>query len=267
MAEGPRSKRRALPRYTAPEEFFSEVQSIADDGSTAAAAESSTDALLRSRKTRDTRPIAQREDEYHRQWRKRTLSPPRADAFALASAAAAAVAGKATSSGKELPAAAAAERRRTYRTVLRERALEREEHELRAELAQRTAEAAADAAGANKTESEGEGEGYCCWQLSVLKGGATVEPQRSLAHGAVVRFGRDAAESDVVLAHPSCSSRHAKARVSAETGVRIVDLQSTNGTFLNGRRLEPGRYADVPDGAVVTFAASTREYVFMKRAR
>jgi pSer/pThr/pTyr-binding forkhead associated (FHA) protein len=97
-----------------------------------------------------------------------------------------------------------------------------------------------------------------------------------LQPGAVVKFGKDAS-SDVVLAHPSCSARHAKLRVprgeeevnDGETvgALCIVDLASTNGTRVEGRLLDTGRYVDLWDGATVRFADSSREYIFHRVKR
>jgi hypothetical protein len=60
----------------------------------------------------------------------------------------------------------------------------------------------------------------------------------------VFRVGRDAA-NDLRVEHASVSARHARIEVSGDSGIEVVDLGSSNGTFVNGiqierRRLEPG---------------------------
>ena len=45
----------------------------------------------------------------------------------------------------------------------------------------------------------------------------------------------------------------------------LMDLDSTNGTFLNGDKLEGARYYEIRNKDVVRFGESTREYVFMKK--
>jgi len=42
-----------------------------------------------------------------------------------------------------------------------------------------------------------------------------------------------------------------------------MDLESTNGTFLNGVRIDSARYYQLIKGDVLTFGASTREYVLL----
>jgi smad nuclear-interacting protein 1 len=42
-----------------------------------------------------------------------------------------------------------------------------------------------------------------------------------------------------------------------------MDLESTNGTFLNGIKIDPARYYQLKKGDVLTFGASTREYVLL----
>lgn len=43
----------------------------------------------------------------------------------------------------------------------------------------------------------------------------------------------------------------------------IMDLESTNGTILNGNKLEGRRYVEILPKDILKFASSTREYVFM----
>jgi pSer/pThr/pTyr-binding forkhead associated (FHA) protein len=62
-------------------------------------------------------------------------------------------------------------------------------------------------------------------------------------------IGRDA-DCDVVVDHPLASRRHA--RVSRDDRrFRLEDLDSRNGTFLNGERLPPSREKDPPAGRLL----------------
>ncbi len=98
---------------------------------------------------------------------------------------------------------------------------------------------------------------------------------------------------DIELAHPSCSKQHAviQFRMKEEMDddantiypvmcVRVphcsrlsrsppcspyvMDIGSTNGTFLNGTKLEPKRYVEMRHKDVLKFGFSTREYVLLK---
>ncbi|MFB0536565.1 MAG: FHA domain-containing protein [Anaerolineae bacterium] len=63
--------------------------------------------------------------------------------------------------------------------------------------------------------------------------------QEQILHKDVVTIGRDPA-SDIILAFPVVSRRHA--RLEKEGGIyKIVDLGSTNGTFVNGQRIKPAK--------------------------
>ena len=42
-----------------------------------------------------------------------------------------------------------------------------------------------------------------------------------------------------------------------------MDLKSTNGTFINGERIEPYKYYEIREKDVVKFGHSTRDYVFL----
>ncbi len=43
----------------------------------------------------------------------------------------------------------------------------------------------------------------------------------------------------------------------------IMDLESTNGTFLNGRRIASARYIELLAGDVLKFGSSSRDYVLL----
>ena len=86
-------------------------------------------------------------------------------------------------------------------------------------------------------------------------------------------FGRDRAVADIPTDHPSCSKQHAvlqyrsKRRFDDERGLEVtesvpylMDLEATNGTFLNNRRIEPRRYYQLLPKDCVRFGTSTREY-------
>jgi len=51
--------------------------------------------------------------------------------------------------------------------------------------------------------------------------------------------------------------------VISEIRPYIMDLDSKNGTFLNGEKLESARYYQLLQKDVIKFANSTREYVIM----
>ena len=77
--------------------------------------------------------------------------------------------------------------------------------------------------------------------------------------------------------HPSISSQHAVVQfreICKEddcgnyyylVNPYIMDLESTNGTFLNGEKIDSARYYELKHGDVIKFAGSTRDYVIMKQ--
>lgn len=88
------------------------------------------------------------------------------------------------------------------------------------------------------------------------------EAAQSLEKRAVVTFGK-LPENDVVIAHPSSSRLHALVVVSERYGPLLVDLEAPNGTFLDGRRLEPFKGARLVSGvSSVQFGTSSRRYTF-----
>src|SRR5687768_386146 len=69
-----------------------------------------------------------------------------------------------------------------------------------------------------------------------------------LRRGAALTVGR-ALSSDVPLLDPTVSRRHASL-VADETGIELSDLGSSNGTFVNGERVDRARIAA---GDILTF--------------
>ncbi|KAI7157238.1 SMAD/FHA domain-containing protein [Hortaea werneckii] len=87
--------------------------------------------------------------------------------------------------------------------------------------------------------------------------------------------GRDQSITDLYVEHPSISKQHAVIQFryltsTNEYGDRIsrvkpylIDLDSANGTKLNGEKVGASRYVELVDGDVVVFGESEREYVMM----
>uniref|UniRef100_A0A7S0KXQ7 FHA domain-containing protein n=1 Tax=Asterionellopsis glacialis TaxID=33640 RepID=A0A7S0KXQ7_9STRA len=86
-------------------------------------------------------------------------------------------------------------------------------------------------------------------------------------------IGRQEVIADIHLAHASISSQHAVLQYRAvqisgnnqKTSCQpyVMDLESTNGTFLNGVKIDAARYYQLKRGDVLQFGASTREYVLL----
>ncbi|GAB1744274.1 hypothetical protein NU219Hw_g1421t1 [Hortaea werneckii] len=87
--------------------------------------------------------------------------------------------------------------------------------------------------------------------------------------------GRDQSITDLHVEHPSISKQHAVIQFRYLTStdeygekrsrVRpyLIDLESANGTRLNGEQVGASRYVELVDGDVVGFGESEREYVMM----
>lgn len=116
------------------------------------------------------------------------------------------------------------------------------------------------------------------WRLHVFKSDGSEEVLPVHAASSYL-FGRDRAVADVPTDHLSCSSQHAVlqyrrvvidaglpgAGVAATLAVKpyVIDLDSTNGVTLNGRRLPPARFVELRALDVLRFGLSTREYVLL----
>src|ERR1051325_1542436 len=70
--------------------------------------------------------------------------------------------------------------------------------------------------------------------------------------GRRVSIGR-VADNDLQLEHPSVSKIHAALVMNREGTLLVADTGSTNGTFINGRRIAYGEARQIEDGDVVSF--------------
>jgi smad nuclear-interacting protein 1 len=110
--------------------------------------------------------------------------------------------------------------------------------------------------------------------LYVFKGQETLETVQ-LGERTCWLFGRERAVADFPVEHPSCSKQHAVLQFrhvekknefgdrKAEVRPYIIDLESANGTKVNGERVPERRFWEVVSGDVLAFGDSTREYVLM----
>lgn len=116
------------------------------------------------------------------------------------------------------------------------------------------------------------------WRMFVFKGDDVVDTIE-LWQKSCWLLGRSHEVVDYVLEHPSSSGQHAVIQfryiqkvVEDEFGVRstkgkvkpyVIDLESSNGTELNGKDIEASRYFELRDKDILKFAGSEREYVVM----
>jgi smad nuclear-interacting protein 1 len=109
------------------------------------------------------------------------------------------------------------------------------------------------------------------WRFYVFKGEEQLETLHVSKQSAYL-IGRNEEIADICVQHPSCSAQHAVLQyraVPTADGTRlnclpyIMDLEATNGTFLNDVRIDAARYYQLKKGDVLKFGASTREYVLL----
>ena len=75
-----------------------------------------------------------------------------------------------------------------------------------------------------------------------------------------VTIGKSQAYADILLGDPSISRVHARIYKGEEGGIEIRDLDSTNGTWINGVRLGPNEKVRVQRGDEVRFGNVEYEY-------
>ncbi|KAL3508513.1 hypothetical protein ACH5RR_027914 [Cinchona calisaya] len=113
------------------------------------------------------------------------------------------------------------------------------------------------------------------WRLYVFKAGDVLNEPLYVHRQSCYLFGRERRVADIPTDHPSCSKQHAVLQyrqVEKEnpdgTSSKIVrpyvmDLGSTNGTFINDNRIEPQRYYELFEKDMLKFGNSSREYVLL----
>ena len=102
------------------------------------------------------------------------------------------------------------------------------------------------------------------WRVFVFEGD-DVKDTLHIHRKSFFIFGRDEAYADVLLEHESCSKEHAVVQYRLRGGKvkpYLMDLESVNGTKLNGEAVAPARYVEILDGDVVTFGGDERDFVF-----
>jgi len=113
------------------------------------------------------------------------------------------------------------------------------------------------------------------WRLYVFKGDEALDPLYVHRQSCFL-FGKDRRVADIPIDHPSCSRQHAVLqyreihKVDEDNIVQkyikpyIMDLESLNGTFLNGEKIEPARYYEILHKDVLKFGMSSRSYVCLR---
>ncbi|KAL8226511.1 hypothetical protein R6Q57_016343 [Mikania cordata] len=113
------------------------------------------------------------------------------------------------------------------------------------------------------------------WRLYVFKGGEVLNEPLYVHRQTCYLFGRERRVADIPTDHPSCSKQHAVLQyrqvekeqpdgmLKKEVRPYIMDLGSTNGTFINDNRIEPERYYELMEKDTVKFGNSSREYVLL----
>ena len=111
------------------------------------------------------------------------------------------------------------------------------------------------------------------WRLYVFRNDEHFKPLHMHRLSAFL-MGRNSIICDVPILHPSISQQHCIFQYRAVNrkirGVEkrvvlpyIFDLNSSNGTFLNGEKIEPHRYYELKERDNLQFGLSPREYILI----
>lgn len=85
---------------------------------------------------------------------------------------------------------------------------------------------------------------------------------RTIALHDTMIIGRDA-DNDIVLEVPTVSRQHALLLRDA-AGMLLLDLESTNGTLVNGVLARPDEPVRLADGEVIQFGSAVARYVVVR---
>lgn len=112
------------------------------------------------------------------------------------------------------------------------------------------------------------------WRLFVFKDTDTLD-HLDLNSRTCWLFGRERAVADYPIEHLSCSKQHAVIQFRytekrSEFGDKrgkvkpyIIDLDSSNGTKVNGKKIPDRRFFELKSNDVINFGESSRDYVIM----
>ncbi|XP_021761596.1 FHA domain-containing protein DDL-like [Chenopodium quinoa] len=113
------------------------------------------------------------------------------------------------------------------------------------------------------------------WRLYVFKGGEVLNEPLYVHRQSCYLFGRERRIADIPTDHPSCSKQHAVLQyrqvekeqpdgmVSKQVRPYLMDLGSTNKTFINENPIEAQRYYELFEKDTIKFGNSSREYVLL----
>ncbi|KAI8445753.1 SMAD/FHA domain-containing protein, partial [Phakopsora pachyrhizi] len=112
------------------------------------------------------------------------------------------------------------------------------------------------------------------YRLYVFKGSEQIDLLHIYQQSAYL-IGRDRVVVDIPIDHPSSSKQHAVIQYrqvqtknefgDTKTLVKpfLIDLESANGSFVNGEKVPESRYYELQQGDVIKFGFSTREFVLI----
>lgn len=113
------------------------------------------------------------------------------------------------------------------------------------------------------------------WRLYVFKGGEVLNEPLYIHRQSCYLFGRERRVADIPTDHPSCSKQHAVIQfrqvekeqpdgtLKKQVRPYVMDLGSTNKTFVNDNAIEPQRYYELIEKDTIRFGNSSREYVLL----
>ncbi|KAG4991130.1 hypothetical protein AAZX31_09G095300 [Glycine max] len=113
------------------------------------------------------------------------------------------------------------------------------------------------------------------WRLYVFKAGEVLNEPLYIHRQSCYLFGRERRVADIPTDHPSCSKQHAVIQfrqvekeqpdgtLLKQVRPYVMDLGSTNKTFINDSPIEPQRYYELKEKDTIKFGNSSREYVLL----